>query len=148
MGEGKVPARDGPSSPSVEAAHPLNTAGPSFVEETEDYASSAGPGAASGRRRPAPALLTAQTHAAAGRDPGPGLGRLGIDGAGVSSNGGPIGQIHLSVGYDLLILSGDCPTLSEVTRIVRVTSIGPGLPPGPDQHRPQTGAPSRMGWWA
>ena len=44
-------------------------------------------------------LLTAQTLAAAGHDPGPGRGLLRIDSVGLFSNEKPICQVHSCVGY-------------------------------------------------
>ena len=84
----------------------------------------------------APALPTVQTLAAAGHDHGTGRGRLGIDGAGVFSNGGPIGEVNF--GVDVISLSFASPVLSDASK-----SPGPGQPPpgtGPGQHGPQPGA--------
>ena len=93
--------------------------------------SNAGPGAASGRRRPSrdcaesePAFLTAQTLAAAGHYPGPDRGRLRIDSVGVFSSGRLIGQIHFGVGCDLLIRC--LPALSHASES-----------PGPDRFCPR-----------
>ena len=60
-----------------------------------------------------------------------------IVGVSVFSHGGPIGQIHIDVGCDLLIRC-----LPRSLRSVRVARTGSGPPPGtgPGQHGPQAGA--------
>ena len=85
--------------------------------------SSASPGAASGRRRPSPDCACLVDGADPGHDPCPGRGRLRIDGVGVFSSGGPIGQIHFSMGCDLLIC---CKPRS--LRGIRVSRSGRACP--------------------
>ena len=78
-----------------------------------------------GRLSTAPALLTAKILAAAGHDPGPGRGRLRIDGVGVFSIRGPRGKTHFGMECDLLVRCP--PPLSDASE-----SPSPGLAcPGP-----------------
>ena len=84
-----------------------------------------------GRLGTSPAVLTAQTVAAAGHDPDLGLGRLRIDGVGAFSNGGPIGQIHFGVGC--------APPLSP-TRASHPVRSGLSPDTGPCHPEPQSGA--------
>ena len=96
-----------------------------------------------GRLGTAPALLTAQTLAAAENYPGPGRGRLRIGGVGVFLSEGP-GQGTLARYiwvWDVLSLSVASPALSDASeslgpgraatglvRVIRVTLSGSGLP--------------------
>ena len=87
------------------------------------------------RCEPFPPQGTTPAPAGGRTRPGPGRGRLRIDGVCVS-NVGPIGKIHFGVGCDLLI---QC--IPRCLQTVRVSRSGSGLPPvtGPGPHGPQPG---------